>query len=114
MKFLQKMVNTIIRNRQKQALNYLQSLPDQQLLDYGFAPELMDKGVDGWPWRGDQPAEPVTTRKLKRSEEERYVQELENCTDAELKDLGIYRGSIRQVVRYGRPGLDDARNQQAA
>ena len=40
-------------------LNILRSMPERQLEDLGFSPELLQDGVKSWPWR--QVEEPTGT-----------------------------------------------------
>ena len=44
-------------------------------------------------------------RKVARAAEKTAIKELRALSDAELRDLGITRGNIAEVVRYGRGGL---------
>ncbi|MDH3640465.1 MAG: DUF1127 domain-containing protein [Gammaproteobacteria bacterium] len=49
---------------------------------------------------------PVANIPPTEAELERAVAELRRFTDAELRDLGLTRGSIADAVRHGRPGID--------
>jgi len=114
MNFFNRILNAIIENRKQEALRYLQSFPPQQLADQGFSKTQMDKGVSGWPWRKDDNVNSEVTNLPTRAEEKKYVDELRRCSDSELADLGITRGTIRQAVRYGRYGLDGLDQREAA
>jgi uncharacterized protein YjiS (DUF1127 family) len=91
---------------------------DPRLLeDAGFSPALVEAGLDAWPWRA--PAEPATggslhlSRPLTEAAYRAAVAELESYSDAELKDLGLSRGSIPDAVRNGRPGFPEGQRQAA-
>ena len=43
-------------------LNILRSMPERQLEDLGFSPELLQEGVKRWPWR--QLEEPTGTAQV--------------------------------------------------
>lgn len=65
-----------------------------------------------WPWLA--PAEglaPLTFANLGRTLAEAdyaaAIAELEACSDADLLDLGLTRGTIAEAVRHGRPGFPE-------
>ncbi len=73
---------------------------DRVLEDMGFSRELLDAGLDAWPWRKGLQA-PVTGAEYRNA-----VKELSAFSDADLADLGLCRAEIRYAVRYGRVGID--------
>ena len=97
----------------------LRRLSDRQLIDCGISPALLESGIAAYPWR--ELADPAGLRfdttaaaRLKTTvatafsagEVARGIAELQSCSDSELRDLGVTRGSIREAVEYGRPGID--------
>lgn len=83
---------------------------DRQLADIGVSRELLQQGVQAWPWRvaadgtGQPLPEPVQSHRLSRREIDHAVAELNAYSDAELDELDLRRSEIRHAVRYGRPG----------
>ncbi len=114
MKILKRIVNTITHRNKTETLHYLQSMSEDQLIDSGFSPALVKEGISAWPWREDLQSEGLSEIECLIAEEQRCVNELNRCTDTELADLGLSRGSIRQSVRHGRPGIDKNVTRQAA
>ena len=114
MKFFQRITDALfLRNRYK-TLHYLQGMSNEQLIDCGFSPALIRAGVHAWPWREDQRHDVLSAIKRNITNEGRWVEELGAYSDRELADLGLARGSIREAVRYGRPGIDSSSFQEAA
>jgi len=114
MNFLKRVVKAISHRNKRETLNYLQAMPAEQLIDSGFSPTLIREGVSAWPWREDNQTEMLSEIEYRLAEEQRCVTELQSYSNSELADLGLYRGSIREAVRYGRPGIDNDRSQKAA
>jgi uncharacterized protein YjiS (DUF1127 family) len=81
----------------------LLALDDRTLSDISISRELLDHGVKAWPWKldSDEHLARLTSASLDKA-----IRELESYSDIELADLGIARGSIRDAVLHGRPGLD--------
>ena len=94
----------------RKTLNYLNTLSERTLDDLGFSRTLLSQGVEGWPWRTEVISGP-TTNAQDTSAIEAAIRELTAYNDAELADLGISRGEIREAVMNGRAGVD---NTQAA
>lgn len=79
----------------------------------GISIELLSQGPAAFPWRTN-PNEKVSGQidmpsaiKASESEIRTGISELQSFSDAELHDLGISRGDIAHVVRFGRSGIDD-------
>ena len=81
----------------------LLKLDDRTLTDINISRELLEQGVRAWPWTIPADGEDVAiaARGLRKA-----VNELECYSDAELADLGISRGGIKDAVLHGRPGID--------
>lgn len=73
---------------------------NRTLEDMGFSRELLEAGIEAWPWRTGLQA-PVTGAEYRQA-----VKELSAYSDAELADLGLSRPEIKYAVRYGRIGID--------
>lgn len=114
MNILRRAINTISQRNKKETLEYLQAMPTEQLVEGGFSPALIEAGIGAWPWREDQQVNKLSIIESMIAEEQRCVNELERCSDAELADLGLSRGTIRHSVRHGRPGIDKNTHRQAA
>lgn len=114
MKFLKRIVDAISHRNRRETLYYLQAMSADRLIDSGFSPALVKKGISAWPWREDRQSEMLSKIECLIAEEKRCVNELERYTDSELADLCLSRGSIRQSVRHGRHGIDKNVNRQAA
>ena len=104
--FLKRVVNAIIIRKKIETLHYLRAMSENQLVSSGYSPALVNQGISAWPWRDGHQSENLSESEWFIEEEQRCVNELERLTDSELTDLGLSRGSIRQSVRLGRPGID--------
>ena len=90
----------------KRALEFLLNSSDRVLEDAGFSRELLEKGVQAWPWRVEQAEENPQPVKFDDLARRKAVEELRAYSEKELADLGICRGSIEDVVQHGRPGIE--------
>lgn len=86
---------------------------DRVLADNGFSRDLLELGVKAWPWRVEEPETTIMPAAMLRSTRQ-AIAELEAYSDADLQDLGISRGSIRQSVMAGRVGIEDKTPKKAA
>jgi uncharacterized protein YjiS (DUF1127 family) len=91
---------------------------DRVLADIGVSRTLLEAGLRAWPWLA--PTEPrvqfgrfAPSREVTRADYARAVAELEASTDADLRDLGLTRGSIADAVLHGRPGFPEDRREAA-
>lgn len=99
----------------RETLNYLLSLDDRLIEDAGFSKELLMKGIKAWPWRPQddlQDQDMITP--FSQKELSTAASTLRSFSDRDLNDLGIGRGEIGYVVKYGRPGYDSDRRLSAA
>ena len=69
---------------------------DRMLEDAGFSRELLESGVKAWPWH--TPALAPTPVDFKQVGNGSAMRELQGCSDNDLNDLGISRGSIPEAV----------------
>lgn len=106
MNFLKRVVNAKSHRYKRETLYYLQETSIDQHIESGFSPTLVNEGISAWPWREVHQSDKLSNIQWVIAEEQRCVNELERLTDYELADLGLSRGSIRQSVRHGRPGID--------
>ena len=114
---LEKLWNLFLRSAERsgraRARRELLHLDDRLLADAGFSRELLELGVDAWPWRVQAGADRLTSPLVGGEVAERELaiaaEALRRYSDAELTDLGIGRGDIDRAVREGRPGIDDRR-----
>ncbi len=101
------------RSGRARARRELLHMDDRLLADAGFSRELLELGVDAWPWRVQECADRLTSPLVEVEAAERELasaaEALRRYSDAELTDLGIARGDIDRAVREGRPGIDDRR-----
>jgi uncharacterized protein YjiS (DUF1127 family) len=98
------------RQGRARTLALLRGMDPRSLSDMGFSPALLRQGVRAWPWRVEEDVEATgspTKAGASRTEIRTAVAELRTYTDAELADLGISRRVIPEVVRRGRPEIDD-------
>lgn len=51
MKYLVKWKKNFEKQSKRQLLFRLRSMSERQLLDCGFSPELLKRGVEAWPWQ---------------------------------------------------------------
>src|SRR5215475_9572613 len=98
--------------RRSRARHELLQLDDHRLADIGYSRALLEVGVSAWPWR--LPADAATAplpraRPLGEADYAQAVAELKASSDADLRDLGISRATIEDVVRNGRPGYPEDR-----
>ena len=110
-RFTKSLLNAFETSGRARVLTFLRGMDASTLRELGYSPELVREGVRAWPWRLEALEETSSTpseRKFLEAEEE-----LRKYSDAELTDLGIGRGAIVNVVRHGRPGIDDLRQASA-
>ena len=103
--FGQRYTEHMVNIGRKHAREALLGKSDRLLEDMGISRDLLEKGVDHWPWTliESQPVAAVQpVRKLSRREERRAIRALQGLSDRELLDIGITRGNIAHAVRYGR------------
>lgn len=89
-------------------------MSDRLLAESGFSRELLEQGVEAWPWRldvVDEAPAPIEEPEPRYGDSEeviaRAVAELSAYTDSELDELGISRTDIARVVRYGEVAADE-------
>ena len=106
-----KYMNRLARQR---TLRVLAQQSDETLRDIGISRAMLNSGVtsrqmDTAGMRREQ-AESVTVEPRstyhKVMSRRRAIRELRACSDRELRDIGITRGSIVEAVHYGRPRVD--------
>lgn len=97
--------NYALKLGRKRACEVLRGYNDRQLEDMGFSRELLENGESHWPWKIDSVSkiQAAATNELKQRQAAR---ELNSFSDTELRDIGVTRGSIDEVVRYGREGIE--------
>lgn len=76
---------------------------DRALEDAGFSRQLLESGVNAWPWQSSAVA--LAPLDFKQAGNVLAMHKLQSCTDSELHDLGISRGSIPHAVMFGRAGI---------
>lgn len=104
-RFTRSLQKAVERSGRARVLAVLRGMDPRTLKDLGYSPELLRKGLSAWPWRLEEAA---GTAKMPSSKQIRAAEtELSSYSDAQLADLGIHRGAISDVVRNGRPGIDD-------
>ena len=114
MNIVKKIIQSIQNNAHRQTLYHLQNMSDRQLIDCGFSPYLVSEGLKGWPWRTESWTQESSSDEGLLSIEQRHVEQLQNYSDSELADLGIRRGTIKDCVRNGRPGIERTQTDEAA
>ncbi len=114
MSFFKRIINTLQRSKQREALYFLEGMSERQLIDCGFSPMLVSQGLKAWPWRIDSITPDTSTLENILNTEERNVEQLNRYSDVELADLGIRRGMISDAVRNGRAGIDETEISEAA
>lgn len=114
MSILKRLVNAVNYSNKRKILLYLQAMTTSQLVEYGFSPALVEKGINAWPWRNDNLPDGLVKVKKLIADEQHSINELQRFTDAELADIGISRTTIRQSVRHGRAGIDYLADEKAA
>jgi len=97
--------NALLRSGRVRARQELLRLSPRTLEDAGFSRELLESGVQAWPWRleNDSRATTPTTSEQALRQAER---ELQSLSDRELDDLALARVDIPRAVREGRVGID--------
>ena len=84
--------------------NQLLQLSDQQLEDVGISRRLLNQGIASWPWQEVTGANSELTAqpsKMKAKDINNAIAELSDMSDAQLRDIGITRGTIRHSVQQG-------------
>ncbi|MFK7855232.1 MAG: DUF1127 domain-containing protein [Granulosicoccus sp.] len=103
-------IDYMIRRGRSQARHVLMAKSDAILEDLGISRELLESGVSAWPWtEGVEQFEPVlVSHKVEPSRRQQMlaIRELQALSDRELHDIGVGRGSIAEMVRFGRPDID--------
>ena len=114
MRYFKNIIQSLQQRKQRETLYYLQNMSDRQLIDCGFSPELVADGLKGSPWRIDSATTETPILEHLIKDEQRHVNELQNYSDSELADLALSRGTIRDSVRHGRPGIERSQTHEAA
>lgn len=83
---------------------------DRVLADAGFCRELLESGVNAWPWRRDVNLEDASYVSSVLGRQRKAIHELQALDDAALADLAVTRGDIPRAVREGRIGIETDRN----
>jgi len=82
-------------------------MSDRQLEDVGISRRLLNEGISSWPWQEDAKAElTAQPNQMKAKDINSAISELSGMSDAQLKDIGISRGTIRHSVQRGIDGRD--------
>ena len=115
------------RLARQRTLQVLSQQSDATLRDIGVSRAMLNSGHVSWPLQSAElnsvQAEYNTVKPERSSAATTYhkvmskaraIRELRACSDRELRDLGITRGSIVEAVQYGRPGIEQADSPQAA
>lgn len=55
MKFLSTLSKVFEKHSKYRTLNVLRSMTQQQRDDIGISTELLERGIDGWPWQKPEP-----------------------------------------------------------
>ena len=92
------------RSSRRTALAELNTMSDRSLEDLGVSRALLSQGIQSWPWKSNMDIN-GTTQQSKRREIKAAIKELRALNDKDLADIGISRGEIAHVVKYGR-GID--------
>ena len=80
----------------------LMLMTDRQLEDVGISRRLLSQGIESWPWRENVNDELNTQpAKMKEKDINKAILELSHMSDAQLRDIGVSRGTIRQSVQHG-------------
>mgnify|MGYP000279664324 CR=1 FL=1 len=96
------------------AREHLLRCDDRMLADNGFSRELLVQGVDAWPWRTMEEQEHILRATIDQASKRQAMKDLDSMSDAELQDLGINRGSIKETVMSGRMGVERVSEMKAA
>lgn len=115
MSFFNSLSSRFLESMEKRAAvlvhEHLQALSAENLAKAGISQQLLSQGPAAYPWREEAVSinakASVTSLPVSNENAIREgIAELKACSDAELHDLGISRGEIAHVVRFGRPGVD--------
>ena len=113
MTFLNSMAQTLERAFMNTSIAHTRHIllaqSDSSLADAGISRARLEQGDHAWPWRDEPegiPAAETTSERRRRERLVRAAGELARLDDRELADLGIGRGDIERVVRFGRPGVE--------
>lgn len=104
-RFTKSLFDAFERAGRARVLTVLRGMDPDTLRDFGYAPELVSRGVSAWPWRieaTDHTPSPSVEANLLEAETD-----LRAYSDTELADLGIGRDAIADVMPPGRPGVDN-------
>ena len=79
---------------------------DRLLKDAGFSRELLESGVQAWPWRKVGPElAPLHFRQLGHSNVDQGTSEINNHGDKALHDFSGSEGSVVDVVMSSRDNI---------
>lgn len=84
---------------------------DRMLEDAGFSRELLELGVEAWPWQMSASLPPLDYSQIDSATATR---ELENYSDKELHDLGISKSVIPEPVNFDRDGINNKGERKVA
>lgn len=88
------------------ARDHLLRCDDRMLADNNFSRELLNQGVDAWPWRTIEEQEHHLRAAIDHASRRQAIQDLSSMSDSDLDDLGITRGKIEEAVKHGRFGME--------
>ena len=106
--------NYLTRVGRSRANQILAGYSDRQLLDIGISRELLKSGSNGWPWRFSDETSAQSLATPAAADIRKAIADLSAYNDAELSDLGLSRGGIVHAVQFGRYGIDQTDERQAA
>lgn len=89
------------KSGRRKALSELNKMGDRTLEDLGISRALLSQGVVAWPWKSNMELN-NTVKPSKRSDIRAAINELRALNDRDLADIGISRGEIAHVVKFGR------------
>jgi len=89
------------KSGRRKALAELNTMSDRTLEDLGISRALLSQGIAAWPWKSGMELN-TTVKQSSRSEVRAAIKELRALNDKDLADIGISRGEIAHVAKYGR------------
>jgi len=89
------------KSGRRKALAELNTMSDRTLEDLGISRALLSQGIQSWPWKSNMELNEIA-KPNKRNEIRAAIKELQALNDKDLADIGISRGEIPHVVKYGR------------
>ena len=82
MKYLNRLFLSLLRGKQRETLFHLRNMSEQQLLDCGISPDLVSKGLKGWPWRIENTESELSNQQIFNVGKRKFIESPQSYSDS--------------------------------